>query len=123
MSDDMIQCSSCTEMHQGVPEGALPSGWDMLFVPMEGAHLFCPECLRFGRMEHLRALNGLPRRQHWRLPDAVMAVYRPAARQVLIATPDGMAELSEEEADRLRDALTNALAMRHLAGTLLRGAA
>ncbi|MDF0540808.1 hypothetical protein PX699_00500 [Sphingobium sp. H39-3-25] len=119
MSSDIVQCSSCTEMHQGVPDAALPAGWDMLIVPVEGAHLFCPECVRWGRMEHLRALNGLPRRQRWAMRGGVMAIYRPAARQVLVATPDGMAELTEDEADRLRDALSSALAMRHLAVSLV----
>ncbi len=120
---DMVQCSGCTAMAQGVPAPSLPRGCDGLFVPMDGLHLFCVDCVRNGRMEWLRARNGLTRRAHWRLPDAVLAIYRPAARQVLIVTPDGMAELDEDEAEKLRDALTSALAMRFLATSLSREAA
>lgn len=114
----MIQCSACDVMIQGVPIHALPDGWDALRVPGFLAMVFCDCCVGSGRMEEVRARQGLPRRQRWRYPGAILAIYRPAAREVLIATPDGLAELAEDEARRLHAALGAALAVPRLAAAM-----
>ncbi len=122
LTADLVQCSGCEAMAQGVPLHALPDGWDALRVPGYLAMVFCDACVGSGRMEEVRARQGLPRRQRWRYPGAILAVYRPQAREVLIATPDGLAELSEGEARRLHAALGSALAVPDLAATLAEGA-
>jgi hypothetical protein len=116
---DQVQCVGCVQMVQGVAELALPDGWDALRVPGYEPALFCASCIDRGVMEHFRAQQGLPRRARWRFPNGVMALYRPAARQVLLATADGMAEISEREAEQLIAAIGAALETRALPGALL----
>lgn len=116
---DMVQCSGCTEMAQGIPLHALPNGWDALRVPGYLPMLFCDLCVGSGRMEEVRARQGLPRREQWAYPKGIHAFYRPAARELLLATPEGFAQMSEAEAERLHSALGEALAVRALAGALV----
>ena len=101
-----------------MPDAALPTGWDVMRAPGIGPAYFCTGCVGRGAMEHYRAQQGLPRRARWRFPGGIMAVYRPEARQVLLATADGMAEISEEEAEHLVAAIAAALATRSLAERL-----
>lgn len=117
--DDQVQCFGCAAMAQGVPMAALPAGWDALRVPGYEPMLFCEACAASGRMEEVRARQSLPRRQRWAFPKGIHAVYRPAAREVLLSTPDGFAELSEDEAVRLHGALGEALAVRAVGGRLI----
>ncbi|UZW55530.1 hypothetical protein NUH86_01625 [Sphingobium sp. JS3065] len=105
-------------MEQGVPACSLPEGWDALFVPGDDLALFCANCIAAGKMEMFRATAQLPRQQRWRMPGAIIALYRPASREVLIATPDGMATLSEADAEALVAAIGGALDDRSLAGRL-----
>ncbi|MBY2957573.1 hypothetical protein FIV32_02260 [Sphingomonadales bacterium 58] len=116
---DIVQCFTCSDMVQDVPDGALPGGWDALREPGYSPAFFCASCIVRGSMEHYRARLGLPRRERWRFQGGVMALYRPAARQLLIATPDGMAEISEREAEQLHAAIGAALATRELADQLM----
>lgn len=115
---DMIQCFGCRETEQGVHDAALPEGWDALRVPGFEPALFCAGCVERGAMEQYRAQQGLPRRARWRFPNGVMALLRPAAGQVLLATSDGMAEISEREAEQLHAALGEALSLRSLPSQL-----
>src|SRR3546814_19927404 len=73
---------------------------------------WCGGCVAAGLMESERAYRGLPRRGDWRMPDAIMAFYRPAAREVLVGFPGGQAVLPEADAERLCAALAAALAVR-----------
>ena len=120
---DMVQCFSCSAMEQGVAGSALPQGWDALRVPGYEPSFFCAACVDQGSMEEYRAQQGLPRRASWRFPGGIMAVLRPAARQVLLATPDGMADIGEREAELLNAAIGAALETRSLAGRLMAEAA
>lgn len=113
-----IACCRCPARGIALRAHALPAGWDALFLPDIGPVFFCPDCAAGGQVEIERAARTLPRRQRWAMPRAVLALYRPAAREVLIATPDGMAALAEADAERLRDALDGALATRALAETM-----
>lgn len=115
---DMVQCFGCTATAQGMCEAALPAGWDALRTPGYAPAYFCTDCVDGGTMEQYRAQQGLPRRAQWRFGNGIMAVYRPAARQVLLATPDGMAEISEREAEQLVAAIAAALATRAFADQL-----
>ena len=116
---DMCQCAGCAALHQGLGAAELPAGWDALFLPGEGWALWCAGCVAAGLMESERAYRGLPRREEWRIPPAVMALYRPLAREVLVAVPGGQAVLPEADAERLCAALTGALAVRDHAAALL----
>lgn len=115
---DLISCMGCADMQQGVPEAALPDGWDAMRIPGFEPAYFCGACVDGGMMEQYRAQQGLPRRARWRFPNGIMALYRPAAKQVLLATADGMAEISEREAEQLVAAIAAALAVRGLAEQL-----
>lgn len=119
--DDMVQCCTCDALHQGVPLSSLPDGWDALFIAGDGLALFCAPCVTAGRMELFRAAAHLPRQQAWKFSTCVIALYRPASREVLIATPDGMAAISEHDAETLIAAIGGALADRALAGHLMGG--
>src|SRR3546814_6360854 len=94
---DMCQCAGCAAMHQGLGAAALPAGWDALLLPGAGWAFWCGGCVAAGLMESERAYRGLPRRGDWRMPDAIMAFYRPAAREVLVGFPGGQAVLPEAE--------------------------
>lgn len=113
--DDTVQCCTCDALHQGVPASSIPHGWDVLFDVGEGLALFCTACVRAGRMEMFRATAQLPRQQQWKFSTCVIAVYRPASREVLVVTPDGVAALSERDAEALVAAIGGALADRALA--------
>ena len=115
---DMIQCHGCTAMVQGLSEAALPAGWDVARTPGCSPVYFCTVCVDAGTMEQYRAQQGLPRRAQWRFANGIMAVYRPATRQVLLATPDGMAEICEHEAEQLVAAIAAALSTRGIAAQL-----
>jgi hypothetical protein len=119
LHDDMVQCCTCDALHQGVPPSSLPDGWDALFIAGDEPALFCAPCVSAGRMELFRAAAQLPRQQAWAFSTCVIAFYRPASREVLIATPDGMAAISERDAEALVSAIGGALADRALAGQLL----
>src|SRR3546814_4606157 len=111
----MCQCAGCAAMHQGLGAAALPAGWDALLLPGAGWAFWCGGCVAAGLMESERAYRGLPRRGDWRMPDAIMAFYRPAAREVLVGFPGGQAVLREADAERLCAALAAALAVRDTA--------
>ncbi|WP_340265432.1 hypothetical protein [Sphingobium mellinum] len=116
---DQIQCFGCVTIAEGVAEAALPDGWDAVRVPGFDPAYFCGGCVDGGTMEHYRAQQGLPRRARWRFPNGIMALYRPAARQVLLATADGMAEIGEREAEQLIASIAAALGTRALADRLM----
>ena len=107
-------CANCAtgRMANGDPAAALPDGWDALFLSGDGLALFCDDCVASGRMEQFRALAGAPRHQSWRYPGAVLALYRPSCRDILVATPDGMAAISVADAAALTSAIASALATR-----------
>lgn len=119
LHDDTVQCCTCDALHQGVPLSSLPDGWDALFVAGDDVALFCAACVIAGRMELFRATTQLPRPQWWKFSTCIIAVYRPASREILIATPDGTARLSEQDAETLVAAVGGALADRALAGRLM----
>ncbi|CAN5337573.1 hypothetical protein BH10PSE12_BH10PSE12_02950 [soil metagenome] len=111
-ADDAIACTTCATRQDGVLAGMLPPGWNGQFLMGHGWSLFCQACADAGLMELHRAAHVGPRRQRWCYPDGIMGVYRPLAREVLLATPEGMAVMSEGDAMRLRDAIDGALLMR-----------
>lgn len=119
MHDDTVQCCTCDAMHQGVPSSSLPAGWDAFFIAGDGLALFCSACVSAGRMELFRATAQLPRQQQWRFATCIISIYRPATREILIATPDGMAAISEADAEALVASIGGALADRRLAVELL----
>lgn len=120
---DLVQCCTCDAMHQGVALSSLPSGWDALFIAGDGLALFCGACVHSGRMEMFRATAHLPRQQQWRFSTCVIAIYRPATREILIATPDGMAAISEADAEALVASISGALSDRALGDRLARESA
>lgn len=120
--DDTVQCCTCDAMHQGVPSSSLPAGWDA-FIMGDGLALFCSACVAAGRMELFRATAQLPRQQPWAFSSCIISIYRPATREILIATPDGTARISERDAEALVASIGGALADRALAGQLLGTAA
>lgn len=111
----MIQCAGCGKIHQGLAATELPEGWDALHVSGSGWSFYCAGCIVAGLMESERAARALPRREEWRIPDAIMAFYRPAAGEVLLAVPGGQAVLPENDARRIAQAITGALATGALA--------
>ena len=115
---DRIECFRCPSSVPASIGGMLPIGWDVMRVPGYKPTYFCLRCVDGGAMELYRAQQGLPRRARWRFSGGILAFYQPAARQVLLATPEGMAELSEQEAEQLHAALGEALAVRGLAEQL-----
>jgi hypothetical protein len=120
-AEGTLHCCACGAQADGVDVPCLPAGWDALFVAGQGWMTFCAGCADCEVMEMTRASRAWPRRKSWAYPGGIMGVLRPAAREVLLATPDGMAVLSEEDAIRLRDALDGALAMRAQAETMAGG--
>lgn len=130
MTGDLIQCSGCPAMAAGVAEGALPDGWDALAINgRTGAgvaiHYFCPDCVGRGLVRRALAesvVDGAEARfgPRARLKAArCLALYRPAAREVLVAVDGGMFVMAEDEAEALAAALCGALVVRDHARLLL----
>ena len=112
---DTFQCSGCPAREPCDDAAKLPEGWDAFFRPGQGWRPFCPACVKDGGMEVARCAVVAPHRKRWAYPDAVLAMFKPATHSVLLATPDGMAELAERDAEALHKALAGALATRDLA--------
>lgn len=110
--EELIQCFRCPAQGVVVAGVALPDGWDALRVPGYVPAYFCDCCVGSGSMEYYRAQQGIPRRQQWRFASGIDAFYQPVTRKVLLATPEGMAEISEQDAQALYAAIGAALAIR-----------
>ena len=116
--DVTMGCAGCPR-RDAIPDlGALPDGWDAIFVVGRGWRMFCPDCVAAGGMEAARLSAHEPPRAAWAYPGGMVAMFKPATRSVLLATPDGMAELDESDAAKLRDALIGALAIPALARSM-----
>lgn len=123
MTGDLIQCSGCPEMAAGVADGALPDGWDALAInnpdaPGVGLYFYCPECVGHGHLERDVADAEAAGPSSRFAPRArmtarrVLTLYRPAAREVLVAVDGGMFVIAEDEAEALAAALCGALVVR-----------
>ena len=101
-----------------------PNGWSWIGIcaPERGYHVrdLCGACEQAGDLVVDLIIGGQTAR--WREGRHVIAIYRPAQREVMLATGDARVLLGEAEAEALHGAIGGALAVRDQARVMTIGA-